>query len=746
MRKFINICLLILLHLSLPLAAWAQMDDTDPFNNQSMDGTNTFGPDGQQKKMTWGRDTTKTDKTVPTEFHQWRLDERLGTILPEQYNDTLPHAFQNFNATDGPRGEYIILGNLGSPRYAINFLDRPLIDDLMFIQPYDYFHTSVGSLLFTNTKSPLTNLQYHKAGTKQNGQDRFRAYFATNINKQAGMGFKIDYLYGRGYYNNQANSQFGGTVFGYYQGEIYEMHAMASWEHMKMAENGGITNDTYITDPESFPRKVGSRDIPTVLSSVWNRNDHQTYYLTHRLNAGVYHDIEVPDSLKPVMPGEDELFSRIKSDSLREVIKEDTVRYTLVIDSLKQQWTSEQVTPREFIPITSFIHTLNVRRLTHDNYSRGSLPNNYFSHAPYYRSAYGSFTDETRALSVKNTLGVQLREGFNKWAKAGITLFAAHELRHYTLPDSLTTDTSSVWNRYTENHISVGGELQKMMGRLLHYRVGAEFWVIGPDAGDLDIYGNGDLNFRLGRDTVHLAATASFKNVGAPFYLEHYHSQTTWWDHSFGQETHTRIEGKLSIDRTHTSLRFGVENISNYLYLTNILTPIYAEGSEDISGYSRDVDVRQQSGSIQVLSATLQQDFHFGIFHWDNTATWQKSSKQDVLPLPTISIYTNPYLRFHLAKVLGVEIGADMRFYTKYYAPDYAPFVNQFAIQDASQTRMKIGGNPLAHAYINFDIKRVRGYIQYTNFIGARKNAFWAPHYPIDPAGLHFGISWNFYD
>ena len=24
--------------------------------------------------------------------------------------------------------------------------------------------------------------------------------------------------------------------------------------------------------------------------------------------------------------------------------------------------------------------------------------------------------------------------------------------------------------------------------------------------------------------------------------------------------------------------------------------------------------------------------------------------------------------------------------------------------------------------------------------------AFWAPHYPIDPASLRFGISWNFYD
>ena len=158
------------------------------------------------------------------------------------------------------------------------------------------------------------------------------------------------------------------------------------------------------------------------------------------------------------------------------------------------------------------------------------------------------------------------------------------------------------------------------------------------------------------------------------------------------------------------------------------------------------MSVGQQSGSIQVLSASINQDLHLGWFHWENSVTWQQSSAQDVLPLPMLYIYTNPYLKFVLAKVLTVEVGADMRFWTKYYAPDYEPLVNQFAIQDAAQERVKIGGFPIMHAYANFAIKRVRGYIKYERFAGGSKNAFWAPHYPIDPSGIHFGISWNFYD
>ncbi|MCR5181367.1 MAG: putative porin [Bacteroidaceae bacterium] len=745
--RFILLLLALCVHLSVhPQSVLNGVDDTSGGFLNSGDDSEYYDANGQ-KRSTWGRDTSKVDRTVPTEFFQWRIDERLGTVLPEEYNDTLPHLFQNWNATDGLYGEYNYLGNLGAPRLARNFLDREAVTDFMFTQNFDYYHTSPGNFLFTNTKSPLTNLQYHSCGTKENGQDRVRAYFATNINKLAGIGFKIDYLFGRGYYLNQQNSQFGGTLYGYYRGEHYDMHAMASWEHLKMGENGGIEDETYITNPQSFPQSYSSRDIPTVLSDVYNRNDQQTYYLTHRYSLGIYHDLEVPDSLKPVMPQDQELLMRIKSDSLRDVIKADTLLLSATLDSLKTQWQNEQVTPQEFIPVTSFIHTLHIKRLTHNNYVRNSgIPSTYLTHDPYYRSSYSSFSDETKAISVKNTLGLQLREGFNKWAKAGVTLFASHEFKRFNLPSLATNDTLDAYEHYTENHLSVGGELLKSQGHTLHYRAGAEFWVVGPDAGDMELYGNADLNFRLGKDTVRFEANAFIKNVGPAFYFDHFHSQTHWWDNSMDRETRTRLEGRLAIDRTATSLRFGVENLTNYTYFASLLTPNYASDGTTISSYGHDVEARQHSSNIQVLSATLHQDLHLGIFHWDNEVTWQASSNQDVLPLPALSIYTNPYIAFHIAKVLRVELGADMRYFTRYYAPDYAPFVQQFVVQDATQERTKIGHYPILNAYANFAIKRVRGYINVKHFNQSTGHYFWAPRYPVDPFSIHFGISWNFYD
>ena len=79
--------------------------------------------------------------------------------------------------------------------------------------------------------------------------------------------------------------------------------------------------------------------------------------------------------------------------------------------------------------------------------------------------------------------------------------------------------------------------------------------------------GRADLNFRLFKDTVLLAARAFVKNLNPSFYMRHYHSQFAWWDNDLNKEFRTRIEGTLSLKRTRTALTVGVDNIKNYAYI-----------------------------------------------------------------------------------------------------------------------------------------------------------------------------------
>lgn len=86
----------------------------------------------------------------------------------------------------------------------------------------------------------------------------------------------------------------------------------------------------------------------------------------------------------------------------------------------------------------------------------------------------------------------------------------------------------------------------------------------------------------------------------------------------------------------------------------------------------------QSSKNIQVVSARIKQDIMYRAFGWENEVAYQLSSEKSQLPLPDISAYSNIYLAFKLAKVLTVQIGANVYYNTAYYAPYYEPATQQF--------------------------------------------------------------------
>ncbi|MBR5848725.1 MAG: hypothetical protein IKY69_04570, partial [Bacteroidaceae bacterium] len=217
------------------------------------------------------KDTTQQMLNVPQEIHQWHIGELLGEVVPVNA-DTLQHLFQNWHNTDGMNGEYNYLGNMGSPRESRIFFHRKALPEFNFLKPYDYFITPTDKFFFTDTKSPYTNLSYHSSGNKIDGDDRFRAYFATNAGKQFGVGFLFDYLYGRGRYDRQSTAYTNFSLYSYYRSDKYNFHLLASRYHMKLAENGGITDDEYITNPEkteSGSKNFGTNDIPVNLNKAW---------------------------------------------------------------------------------------------------------------------------------------------------------------------------------------------------------------------------------------------------------------------------------------------------------------------------------------------------------------------------------------------------------------------------------------------------------------------------------------------
>ena len=220
------------------IGIWGAMaqNTLNPMNNRDRFG-NQIDPNTQPDNL---EDSTNTEiQSLPPKLYMWKLSETLGnrTIIPA---DTASLNFQSTNLVEGMFGHYNYLGNLGSPRLSRLFFEREESEPTIFMAPFSSFFTRPDQVLFTNSNVPYTNLTYYKAGSKVNGEERFKSYFSVNVNKQLAFGFNIDYLYGRGYYQNQSTSHFNAGLFGSYIGEKYQVQAVYNNFFLKMNENGGI--------------------------------------------------------------------------------------------------------------------------------------------------------------------------------------------------------------------------------------------------------------------------------------------------------------------------------------------------------------------------------------------------------------------------------------------------------------------------------------------------------------------------
>ena len=724
------------------IGIWGAMaqNTLNPMNNRDRFG-NQIDPNTLPDNL---EDSTNTEiQSLPPKLYMWQLSETLGnrTIIPA---DTANLNFQNSNLVEGMFGHYNYLGNLGSPRISRLFFERGAQEPTIFMEPFSSFFVRPDQVKFTNSNIPYTNLTYYKAGNKVNGEERFKSYFSVNVNKQLAFGFNIDYLYGRGYYQNQSTSHFNAGLFGSYIGEKYQVQAIYNNFFLKMNENGGIADDQYITRPENMSggkKEYESTTIPVKLEQTSNRNKDFYIYLTQRYRLGFTRRIRETQEKTTKVSAPN---GSIASKSVNTLAANDSlaVNSSLAVsdslaansslaanDSLPPVPTADNDTlfEEEFVPVTSFIHTLKVERSRHQ-FRSGSEPEGFF---PDDYKLYKNYSnDSTTAFSVKNVFGIALLEGFNKYAKAGLTAYVSHKFSRY---DLMNTDTTTNMRRirYTEQEIFLGGELAKREGKLLHYNVNGEVGLVDKAIGQFRVNANLDLNFRLWKDTVNFYARGYVSNTLPSFYMRHYHSNHYNWDNNnMDKEFRTRMEGELNIARWGTNLRAGVENIKNYTYFNQSAMP------------------EQNGGNIQVLSATLKQDFRLGVFHLDNEVTWQKTSNETVLPLPQLSLYHNFYILAKLAKkVLTVQLGADVRYFSKYNAPAYAPGVQQFHLQPTDDL-VEIGGYPIVNVYANLHLKRTRIFamMYHVNAGMGSANSFLVPHYPINPRLFKIGISWNFYD
>ena len=372
----------------------------------------------------------KGKKVVPNDIRAWVVDDTYGNMT-EVPVDTLHHQYQNSNLPEGMNGHYNTLGNLGSPRMSRIFIERPDTYDFMFLTPMDQFFRNVDQCLHYNTKSPFMNIAYNTCGGKETGYDHVKATYTNNVGKRINFGGMFDYMYGQGYYANQSTSFMNASAWASYLGEKYDFHTYYQHNFMKMAENGGITDETYITAPETHSGQRSANDIPVRLMNTWNRQENDVFFFNHHYNIGFHKDDPA-----------------------------DTTG-----------------TKKIFVPVTRIFHTLKLGKYM-KNYRQYTKPTDYYKEI-YFPA--DTTQDRVKQFSLKNIVGLSLCEGFNRYAAFGINAYIGHEYKRYSMIDSTVVD-GSTYRDMTDtkyNDLFIGGQLIRTQGEKLHFNIDAQFRFAG---------------------------------------------------------------------------------------------------------------------------------------------------------------------------------------------------------------------------------------------------------------------------
>lgn len=586
---------------------------------------------------------------------------------------------------------WVTTGNYGAEGMNMIWTERPRVSEFFFNDALDRWLPSLDKQKFYNTRVPMTLLSYNTGGGKETTQDRLHGIFSGNINKKAQVGAMLDYIYSKGSYQYQADKNMMWGFNGSYIGDRFEFQGFYNHYNSVNQENGGITDDRYITDPEAVQGGVSSvnfKSIPTRLTRASSRVVGGELYLNSRYKVGHWH-----------------------SEMLNDTTEVKT-----------------------YIPVSSFTWTLNYKQARH--VFKNTAPNeepDFWDNT--FLSPDGTY-DKTTYFSLKNTFGMSLLEGWHKMFPFGLSAYITHEIRRYNqTPDTLDRSqyetltplpdyAGLISDKATENLLYVGGQLTKQKGSILTYEATARIGVVGPAAGDLYLDGNVRTRFPLFGDSVSITALARFTNEHAPYLLNNYRSNHFIWHNDFGKERRFNVGGVLTIPHTGTRLEAMVENIQNHIYFGPDFMPV------------------QHGGSVQVITARLRQNLAWRALHWDNTVTWQKSGDDAVIPLPQLSVYSNLYVTFRLA-TLHMQLGVDCDWFTRYYAPNYQPAYMGFA----NQREVKLGNYPFMNFYANMKLSKVRFYVMMSHVnqgVFGGKEYFSMPHYPLNPRRFQLGLSVDF--
>lgn len=258
-----------------------------------------------------------------------------------------------------------------------------------------------------------------------------------------------------------------------------------------------------------------------------------------------------------------------------------------------------------------------------------------------------------------------------------------------------------------------------------YLKVHSQFFPIGRYQGDfkshqklrmrVDSYSHIDLGHKIQQRHPSL-----LKNTMRSNHLQ--------WDNQLDNLLINRFYGHIDHEKAGLDARIQYTLVNNYPY------------------YSKSIAPKQQKKPIHHISSELGYEYQVGNFHLTTDFIFQQFPENEgLVNLPDWAIENSFYYQneFYKGNLL-LATGIDFRYNKPYYADRYFPEYNIFYWQDDQQ----VGGYPVFDVFMNFRIKRFRGFlkVQHVNKGLSGDNYLLSPDYPLFPRVFTLGIRWMFFD
>ena len=582
------------------------------------------------------------------------------------------------------------LGMPGSAVQSYNFFRRGEETSPSFYAPMESWTYTPESLAQFNTKTPYTELEYfgnNPLSSNNLHSDNYRVFTTQNILPRLNIALEIKRYGGFGTLQNEKTSNHTFFVAGNWLGKKYLAHGGFIGNIVTRQESGGMQDNMWVRDTT-----VDVREIAVNLAAANN---------TYRKYTAFYNQsYRIPFTFIEQL--------RHKGDST---------------------WVASEAEDTDLT--TAFVGSSTEFSL----YAKKYVDNTSTDLSNFYNGMFfinpSKSVDSLRNMRLENRVFLRLQP----WHEEAIVSKVEGGIGDRFQTFYLQSPNEVLYRQSTHrwNTLYAYAGIEGQLSRYFAWDAFGQYNFAGAEVNDFIIRANAKLNFfpfrRQPDSPISLKAQFETSLKTPDFYQQHFYSNHYRWENSFGKISSTKVQASLEIPKWKLKAYAGYALQANQVYY-------------DTLGI-----VRQHKEPISVISAGLSHHMVLGPAHLENAALFQFSSKQEVLPLPTLALNLRWYLQFNVVdpSVLKFQVGIHARYTTLWYAPSYNPVAGVFT----TQNQIRYGNDIIFDPFINLQWKKCCIFVKYENagrgWPMKAHDYFTAHHYIQTAPVIKVGISWPFY-